>query len=431
MSFEEILQIIKDLPIDELRKRISEGTLGDITCEDKYGNTLLSHIKDYPKYELLVNLGCEIVHLNHVRIFNASASMIKKYLRKSGKKITIDCSIVNTYKMNFLHVYSKLMELLLEQNLLNFDPNAREHNGLTILHYVCKNKNVSQDIIDKLIRMSVDPTISSVPHDVTKDTGRLAGDYLPKIPQNKDSYTMMSFDMTLSLVKELCTKTLQQMIDAKHIDVNIKGAMGSSLLCKELSHEKYELLIKNGCSIVVICNDGKFANIRNCLDVIGSNVTLSIDCSIKSIHGTNFIHAYSKLPVFNKILSQKLINFDINEKIFGCTILHKICRDYNVTEDTINKLIALGADPTILSDEGKTAVEYFAKNSNIIISSKTTSAKNALTVATLEAQLAKKDILISTLTDDISTLTNSISTLTNSISELTEKLDSVNAIIQV
>jgi len=346
-TFSEALASVVECPVENLETVISSGKITEyITILDEHGRTLaMMDILTYLRYEKLVSLGCRIDGLVKNKYFGVTDNL-GEYLinqkRKGLPKITIDCSIRNISGNTFLNVYSSNMEYLIDQNLINFDDDAK--------------KNAKENIVDPVLLKKIDDYFVSVTNESAKGSETTKGS---------------EFDEALNFIQRTPIDLLSTLIDKKVININARSRKGFSLLDRDMPFPAFKLLVEKGCDIVVVHNGGLFVYVSQLFSLLispsttssGNSIKVNIDCSIKNKHGNSFLLTAfdtdkKNITPLEMLLDQNLINFNPSEKEEnGMTILHQACK-YGASLAAIKKLLGMGADPSIKDDYGKVAIDY-------------------------------------------------------------------------
>jgi len=514
-TFQTTAILILNSSLQVIGDHIKAGTLDPKILDDD-GNTLLTHpCIPYPEYELLVDSGCPVVNLNFKKMFTlCNCDNLKDYLiyralhnvsnkslhnvsnkslHSGTMKVTIDCSIRDKYGSTFIEVYrdtdDSLISLLLDQNLINFDINAQDREGLTLLHK-CVN---SPSILTKILELTdsfgnrANPLLTD--NEGLKAIDHLAADskYYTKCAQILSAYAASStstlanitsntsdnemikasddFDFALKLVQEVTPETLRSLILRNIINPNIRDKKGFTLLERNIPYLNFKVLVaplsntftmklrstKNtmestldsvatkGCDIVALCNAGLFVHVPHLVEYLKEmkiqEKVLTIDCSIKTKFGTNFLYTAETSEELSLMLDQNLINFNINDRDNDLeTILHFACINYTDIP-TLLKLLdrvdSFGkkADLSLSNDEGCLPedvlnVTYMNDTpSTPLISTSNTSIRGSSGSICKELlRLRRREQKYLIMKDRMHTLTNELSSVTRELTSNTREL---------
>jgi len=400
MDFQKAKEFILSFSVKDIKESIKNGKLDLLVVCKKTGRTLaMIPSLIYEKYEVLVSSGCRIDTLDKGKLFPfTNLCNLDEYLKNQKLKglapITIDCSIKNKYDLGLIELYGTdgQPSLLLDQNLINFNDKVRSHIRKS---WCAPRFKPSAELLAKL---------DSVPNTSLNSS---------KV-KNSES---VDFETTLMFIRINPVGLIRKMFNDKYLNPLIRDPEGNTLLgyglsssnitenTKDITDEdefakdtsviqtsendeldKFRLLVEYGCPIVTLDNEQEFVNVPLLpyyLTKINENIEeyikeglkyddlfITIDMSIKNRRGQHFLYSYSTSSALDideylsNLLRQIFGNMPaniieiINQKDEdGLTILHAICYQ-EPTVSNICKLLDLGADPTIISRDGRTPVEY-------------------------------------------------------------------------
>lgn len=294
----------------------------DLNTQDKDGNTVFMHL-------LMSDLDNEEIY--HY-LFNIKA--VNPRIVSKNKLSALDCAVkkhdfelmnVLSYfydcplnLKNFMNVVSNCNDLALFMRYLEFmldnklDLNSKDHYGRTILvHYIEKfSKSLDLDLVKKLISLGDKEALSFFVK--TRDFG--ACDMLLKAGANIANVGQLDLVMFIDFDYDL-----------------LKLLLSSGAKCRDIDNSRY------------IINDTIERNINN------------ITYAMCTPHDR-----------FNKIIELRmLLKADLNakEEKSGDTPLH-VAVSFN-DDSILEKLLAAGANPNIVNNNNKTAIEY-AKSPELI-----------------------------------------------------------------
>ena len=241
----------------------------------------------------------------------------------------------------------EILQFLLEKN--DRFINVRSKHGSTPLNIICKNKNVTLDIIKLMIEHKGDVFIEKGENSRENSLHLLI--FNQNFPYHASLFEI--FDLTKKyygttllhslFIKHKVAPSLVQYIIDKKVDINMKDINGNNFL-----NDYFSSLQNVDASIVQLLLENKSdINLKN------NFMRTVVDCYIN--------HSFLDKNIFSLFFEHKL---DPNTKIEDSTLLNLICKDRNVSKEIIQFFVSNNADINFSNSDGS-VLHNIVKNSDL------------------------------------------------------------------